>query len=193
MASVTATFVVAAYMLGAASPVLADDDSQWVPMAATFADATEINAPASQINAPAYDISAPVNWIDGSFTDDASGQTEKVTLAADVLFAFNEANLSPEAQSRISDVAQAIREKRATSISINGYTDSLGADGYNRDLSQRRAEAVESALQQIFSDSDITFTSTGHGAEDPVAPNVNADGSDNPAGRAKNRRVTVSF
>jgi outer membrane protein OmpA-like peptidoglycan-associated protein len=40
---------------------------------------------------------------------------------------------------------------------------------------------------------DVLSTTKGHGEADPVAPNVKKDGSDNPRGRARNRRVTITF
>ena len=51
--------------------------------------------------------------------------------------------------------------------------------------------AVQAALAPLAP--GATFQSTGKGAADPVAPNTNPDGSDNPEGRARNRRVTITF
>ena len=52
---------------------------------------------------------------------------------------------------------------------------------------------MQQALQALVGSSSVQFASAGHGKADPVAPNNNPDGSDNPAGRAKNRRVTIAF
>ncbi len=78
-------------------------------------------------------------------------------------------------------------------MQVDGYTDSVGNDAYNRDLSQRRAASVTAALTSRLRGKPTQLRATGHGESDPVAPNANADGSDNPAGRAKNRRVTITF
>jgi outer membrane protein OmpA-like peptidoglycan-associated protein len=78
-------------------------------------------------------------------------------------------------------------------VKIDGYTDAVGNDAYNLDLSNRRAAAVQQALQALVGSSSVQFGSAGHGKADPVAPNANPDGSDNPAGRARNRRVTIAF
>ncbi len=77
--------------------------------------------------------------------------------------------------------------KKAT---IEGHTDAVGADGYNQKLGERRAAAVRNALvgRGLAPDSLAT---QGYGESRPVAANENADGSDNPQGRAKNRRVEV--
>lgn len=67
-------------------------------------------------------------------------------------------------------------------VEIQGYTDSTGTVEYNLELSQRRAEAVESYLEAKGVDPE-TVSAKGYGAANPVAPN------DTPAGRAQNRRV----
>ena len=61
-----------------------------------------------------------------------------------------------------------------------------------RALSVRRAEAVHAALADRLG-SDFTFEVDGFGETQPVAPNTHDDGSDNPEGRALNRRVEITF
>lgn len=112
-----------------------------------------------------------------------------ITLAADVLFRFNSAKLNARAQSILGGVAAQIHQQARGPVYIDGYTDSRGTPTYNIGLSVRRADAVERALAST----GARFIVRGHGEANPVAPNTNPDGSDNPAGRAKNRRVTVTF
>lgn len=76
--------------------------------------------------------------------------------------------------------------------SDNGYTDAKGSPNYNLDLSQRRAQAVEAVLRTRLG-AGYVFTTTGHGETDPIAPNTTTEGSDNPEGRALNRRVTIRY
>lgn len=73
---------------------------------------------------------------------------------------------------------------------MDGYTDSMGSPSVNQPLSQQRAEAVKAALAAAVP--GLSGTAAGHGANDPVAPNA-LGGKDTPAGRAENRRVTVTF
>jgi len=113
----------------------------------------------------------------------------RITLAADVLFRFNSAQLSAKAQSILGGVAAEIHQQARGPVYIDGYTDSKGTPPYNLGLSERRADAVQRALAST----GAQFIVRGHGESNPVAPNTNPDGSDNPAGRAKNRRVTVRF
>ena len=116
-----------------------------------------------------------------------------ITLNADVLFDFNQAGLSPGAQGILSGVAAKIKGGANGTVAVTGYTDSLGPDSVNDPLSQARAEAVVAALTPQVTGAPVTLQATGKGAADPVAPNTNPDGSDNPAGRALNRRVSISF
>jgi len=61
----------------------------------------------------------------------------------------------------------------------------------NKELSERRAEAVKSYLVTNCAIAAQQLWTEGLGATKPIAPNTNADGSDNPAGRQRNRRVEV--
>jgi outer membrane protein OmpA-like peptidoglycan-associated protein len=116
-----------------------------------------------------------------------------IQLAGDVLFDFNKADLTAQSQMILSDIAKDIDAKAKGPVTIDGYTDSVGDAAYNQTLSEQRAAAVQRALQALARRPGVTFQASGHGAAGPIAPNTNADGSDNPAGRAKNRRVTASF
>ena len=123
------------------------------------------------------------------------GDEQKIGLRTDVLFAFDKANLSPKAHGVLDD---AINETRAKAdpakppVTITGYTDAKGSDAYNLRLSQRRAAAVERYIASRLG-SAYRYETQGRGESDPVAPNTKDDGSDNPAGRAKNRRVEIGY
>ncbi|MBW1660432.1 MAG: OmpA family protein, partial [Deltaproteobacteria bacterium] len=72
-----------------------------------------------------------------------------------------------------------------------GHTDSKGSEEYNLALSQRRADSVKVWLIEEGGLKGITIITKGYGESKPVAPNTKPDGSDNPEGRAKNRRVEI--
>jgi outer membrane protein OmpA-like peptidoglycan-associated protein len=127
------------------------------------------------------------------YTVETQPGTTQIRLAADVLFAFNKADISPAAQGNIVDAAKLVRERAKGVVRIYGYTDSVGDPAYNLDLSRRRAEAVHAALVRLLADRPTTFDVRGFGEADPVAPNRKPDGRDNPAGRRLNRRVTIGF
>jgi outer membrane protein OmpA-like peptidoglycan-associated protein len=115
----------------------------------------------------------------------------RIDLAADVLFDFDKANLLPKAQQTLAQAANIIRDKAKGSVRIDGYTDAKGSDAYNQRLSERRAAAVETWFKTQGNLRSITFLPRGFGAKNPVAPNTKADGSDDPEGRKKNRRVEI--
>ena len=76
---------------------------------------------------------------------------------------------------------------------MGGHADARGDDRYNQVLSERRARAVAAALQPLVRDLPVSLIPQGFGDTRPVVPNTRPDGSDDPAGRARNRRVTVTF
>ncbi|HEX4253179.1 MAG TPA: OmpA family protein [Pseudonocardia sp.] len=116
------------------------------------------------------------------------GPTE-FRLPADVLFAFDSATLSPAAQTALDALVKQVNGTAGT-VTVQGNTDAIGTDAYNQTLSEQRAAAVADALKPRLG-GNFTYSSVGFGKTRPVAPNANPDGSDNPDGRAQNRRVDV--
>jgi len=129
----------------------------------------------------------------GSWSYTESGGQATMTLSDDVMFDFGSADLTPTAQSVLATVATKIKAGGQGLITVTGYTDSLGPDSVNIPLSQARAQTVVTALTPLVAGAPVTFQAMGKGSADPIASNTNPDGSDNPAGRAQNRRVTLSF
>lgn len=120
-------------------------------------------------------------------------ETERgvVVNLPDVLFEFGKADLTNDAWAKTRDIAGILNtQARGRNISVEGHTDSIGSDAYNQRLSEQRAQTVASALEASGVSSQ-RITTKGYGKRYPVAPNTNPDGTDNPAGRAKNRRVEV--
>lgn len=113
-----------------------------------------------------------------------------VRIDASVLFDFDSAELRPEAGPVLDDLVDALEEAGRT-IEVGGHTDSVGTDAYNLDLSQRRANTVNQALQDRGL--SVDSTAVGYGEARPVAPNETAGGADNPAGRQQNRRVEIAI
>jgi OmpA-OmpF porin, OOP family len=197
----TLTAAVLALLLGGAGPGRAQQTSTTastrppltVPPVVDPAAVTNPDAPALDIDAPALDILAPASSLDESESEVQIGNQQQITLAADVLFAFDRATLTGAARSRLARVAAALRQHPGSDVRIDGYTDAKGSPVYNLKLSVRRAKAVEAALAKLLPGVSIRFVSVGHGEANPVAANTKPDHSDNPAGRAKNRRVTITF
>ncbi len=114
-------------------------------------------------------------------------------LTADVLFAFDRAELRPQADGVLRDLNAQLRKRfpGAFTIQVEGHTDSIGSDGYNDDLSQRRAETVRLWLVQTGGLPASSVRASGAGKRQPAVPNQHPDGSDSPVGRQKNRRVEI--
>jgi outer membrane protein OmpA-like peptidoglycan-associated protein len=115
----------------------------------------------------------------------------RIDLASDVLFDFDSAVLLPKARKTLESAAQVVRSRARGRVRILGYTDAKGSAAYNTALSQRRARSVESWFVEKDGLRNVRFETSGLGARDPVAPNTKPDGSDNPDGRRKNRRVEI--
>lgn len=114
-----------------------------------------------------------------------------IDLPTDVLFEFDQATLRPAAVNVLQRAADLIRERKVAAVKIYGHTDGRGKPDYNIKLSYQRAEAVRDWLAGEGKLGQVAFRVEGFGATQPVAPNANADGSDNPEGRQQNRRVTI--
>jgi outer membrane protein OmpA-like peptidoglycan-associated protein len=107
-----------------------------------------------------------------------------VTFKSDYLFATNSATLLPGAQPEIQRIANVLRQYPETNIQIAGHTDSTGNEVYNQQLSERRAEAVRTALIGMGVESP-RMTTMGYGESMPIASN------NTESGRQQNRRVEV--
>lgn len=138
---------------------------------------------------PVDDLVLTVGGRTGS--DAESATRSEITLKTDVLFRFAKSNLTPAARAIIGQVAARITARATGSVQVTGYTDSIGPDSVNIPLSRARAAAVVRALRPLTP--GVAYHAAGMGSADPVAPNTKPDGSDNPAGRALNRRVTTTF
>ncbi|WP_067824692.1 OmpA family protein [Actinomadura kijaniata] len=122
--------------------------------------------------------------------ESAEGSKVTVRISADVLFDFNKADLTRSARDTIARLAPRLRTVRGT-IQVTGHSDSVGSDSYNLSLSQKRAEAVRAALLRVLK-SPVEVEAKGFGERKPVAPN-RIGKRDNPQGRAKNRRVDITY
>ena len=114
----------------------------------------------------------------------------RVELAADVLFDFDKATLLPKAEETLKKAAAFIEEHKNGVIRIEGHTDAKGSDSYNAKLSLRRADSVTQWFKS-HGLGTMQFKTAGLGAKKPIAPNKKPDGSDDPEGRQKNRRVEI--
>jgi len=108
------------------------------------------------------------------------------TLPNLLLFDFDSFLIKPGAVESLTDVAGVLTEFGETKIIVKGYTDSMGKEAYNQDLSERRANAVRNFLIGEGVDA-ARITAIGFGEQFPVA------GNDTEEGRQENRRVEMEI
>jgi outer membrane protein OmpA-like peptidoglycan-associated protein len=142
---------------------------------------------ASQLTGRTELLSAALSDLGARTTD-----TEiHIALSADVLFDFDKADLKKEATASLEKVVTVLKSYPLSEVTIEGHTDAKGLEPYNQKLSERRAISVRQWLAVKGGLGDMHFLTSGYGAKKPVALNVKPDGSDNPEGRQRNRRVEI--
>lgn len=115
-------------------------------------------------------------------------EVDKVFVLEDIYYDFDRWEIRPDAAIELDKLVNVLLDNPSIKIELSSHTDSVGADGYNERLSQRRAE---SAVEYII-DAGIErerLVAKGYGESRPIARNTNPDGTDNPEGRQKNRRT----
>ncbi len=107
-----------------------------------------------------------------------------ILTLGDVLFDFGEATLKTGGMQTVNKLAEFLNEYPERNILIEGFTDSIGSEEFNRGLSAQRAENVKNALMSngVRSDRIRTY---GYGTQHPVASNASEEG------RRQNHRVEV--
>ena len=110
-------------------------------------------------------------------------QKGSITLEG-VTFEVNSAQLTAASRPILDGVADGLRKHPRLRVELQGHTDSSGADAYNLQLSQRRANSVrEYLLSQGVPAAQLT--ARGYGETQPITDNTSNEG------RSKNRRVVM--
>src|SRR5258708_4219364 len=125
------------------------------------------------------------------FEAQQSGRSLSMNLSGDVLFDYDKAALKPEAEQALKKVAVVLSQFPESKVTVEGYTDSKGTKATNMQLSRERAQAGKDWLVKnsgLLAAQNVTKQSA---QDDPSTANKKTDGSDNPLGRALNRRVSI--
>ena len=125
------------------------------------------------------------------FEAQQSGRSLSMNLSGDVLFDYDKATLKPEAEQALKKVAVVLSQFPESKVTVEGYTDSKGTKATNMQLSRERAQSVKDWLVRNGGVAAVSISTKGLGEQYPIAPNKNTDGTDNPLGRALNRRVSI--
>src|SRR5579863_2885031 len=104
-----------------------------------------------------------------------------------IRFDFDKANIKPEYRDILNRIAGLLMTLKGFSIAVYGYTDDIGSQTYNLQLSQRRAEAVRDFLVQTGISPTAITTIKGFGKADPRVP------GDSEQARSANRRVEIGI
>lgn len=106
-----------------------------------------------------------------------------------VYFDLDQWNIKPEAAAELDKLAELLNDNPDISlIELSSHTDSIASRDYNITLSQKRAQSTVDYLVKKGISRD-RMVAKGYGEERPIARNTNPDGTDNPEGRALNRRT----
>jgi OOP family OmpA-OmpF porin len=158
-------------------------------------------------NVPAVEDFKPVDfgvymdpWLDepnnpmliGTFRYAEGGKTLKQQLdeagrivTHGILFDSGSDKIKGESYKTLADIGALLTDNPTLRLSIEGHTDSDGADDYNLNLSQKRAESVRTYLIDNFKVDKARLESKGWGESKPI------DKNDTPEGKANNRRVEL--
>lgn len=123
--------------------------------------------------------------VDGA-TVERVGEGIKLTFDSGILFGFDESALNSTSQANLQELAETLNKYPDTDILIQGHTDDRGAEEYNLNLSNQRANNVKDYLVAQGVDSN-RLSSEGLGEGMPVETN------ETEAGRAQNRRVEIAI
>lgn len=120
---------------------------------------------------------------------------ENVTLNVETLFAFDEATLRPEAREKLDQIAERLGNYPVvTDVQVLGYADRIGTEQYNKDLSQRRAQAVADYLSSRAKAGGGNMQVRGEGESNPVVTCENTGSRDKLIQCLQpNRRVEVNI
>jgi len=155
------------------------------------AQAAQRSAAASQVNAESAqlqtaDAQARALQLEDQLRAMNAKKTERgmVVTISDVLFDSGRAELKPGSGRDMDKLAVFFKTYPQRTAMVEGFTDSVGSEASNQDLSNRRAAAVQAALAELGVDR-ARINVRGYGEAFPVA------GNDNASGRQMNRRVEI--
>lgn len=115
--------------------------------------------------------------------------TDQPFVLQNIYYAYGKAELTNVAKNTIDTTLLVIlNDSKDIIVEISSHTDSVSSDKFNLSLSQKRAESVVNYLVSKGIERK-RMIAKGYGEQKPIAPNSRKDGSDNPEGRAVNRRT----
>ncbi|MFD9480276.1 OmpA family protein [Streptomyces nojiriensis] len=185
-----------AHLIGATA-ASADDNPTGPPAMEPSASApTPVKADSPRLKLPQGGVLAPPKVLDlvevvedlgGEQRRQETNQTVMMALQSEVLFPEDSAVFNAQAAARIQAIANEINTQKATRIRVFGFTDDQGSYEHGKELSKKRADAVQAELAKTVTDPNVVFDVRGYSEDYPIADNGTEEG------RKKNRRVEITF
>lgn len=164
----------------ASLPAATDPADLPEPSGEQLADAVRVWDPAGVVQT--WDPTGSVSEVD----EVESGEDTTITLATDILFTSESADLADAAVDRIADLVADVPE--AATVEVAGHTDSrTPSDVTNQELSEQRADAVAEVVSEERDDVELEVS--GHADSDPAE----REDPDDPSTYAANRRVEIIY
>jgi len=116
----------------------------------------------------------------------------KSIILNDLFFIYDKDRLITESKPDLSKIIKYMQDNPDVNVVLEGHTDFKGELDYNQTLSEKRSNRVKNKLVAAGIKS-ARISTKGYGESNPIAANANPDGSDNPEGRQKNRRVEIKL
>ncbi|MFE2306171.1 OmpA family protein [Streptomyces sp. NPDC059411] len=133
------------------------------------------------------DIAEVVEDLGGEQRRQETNQTVMMALQSEVMFPEDSAVFNAQAAARIQAIAQEINTQKATRVRVFGFTDDQGSYEHGKELSKKRADAVQAELAKTVTNPSVVFDVRGYSEDYPIADNSTEEG------RKKNRRVEITF
>ncbi|MCC7333310.1 MAG: OmpA family protein [Flavobacteriales bacterium] len=109
-----------------------------------------------------------------------------------IFYDYKSAQVNEKSALELDKIVMILSKNKGIGIELTSHTDSIGSDYYNYTLSQERASSARKYIISKGINSN-KITAKGLGEKEPIAPNSKPDGSDNPDGRARNRRTEIKI
>jgi outer membrane protein OmpA-like peptidoglycan-associated protein len=179
--TVVATLVLAPLAAHAQTDEQLERIRRWNPQVKEFQKPGDIQQPTRELQVPRGIQAVRV---------ETERCERRLQVGADALFAFDAWTLGPDAEETLVVLLPELEKAGARPVSVEGHTDAKGSDAYNATLSEKRASTVKQWLVARGAVPDGTKV-VAYGESRPIAPNEKPDGTDDPEGRQRNRRVEV--
>jgi OmpA-OmpF porin, OOP family len=148
----------------------------------------------NQVKTPIENTETPVIESVKSFTaiEESNVAEGDIFLLEKVSFDSDKDDINKQTRQALEGLYKYLEQNPKVKVEVSGHTDNTGSEQHNLELSQRRAEKIKTYLVEKGI-SKKRIKAIGYGESQPLAPNENPDGSDNPENRKMNRRTEIKI